>query len=117
MYYIVDSDKSFYEACLDLTPVVQRLGWTVVHADDLAVLLGSQTDEHDEDCRVHEIVNHRLAERLLAEGLGQALELPWRINVFTEKGVTRIAARLPEARHGLAAEISERLRQIVDEVR
>lgn len=117
MNYLVDSEKSFYEACLDLPPVVQRLGWKLVHETGFAELLGAQADEPDEECRIFEIVSHRLAESLLAGGLQGACEWPWRIVVFTEGGVTRIATKLPDAAGVAEAEIGERLRQIVDELR
>ena len=35
MFYIVESSKSFYEANLDLGPVVERLGFVILHRQDI----------------------------------------------------------------------------------
>ena len=39
MFYIVESSKSFYEANLDLGPVVERLGVVIVHRQDIGETL------------------------------------------------------------------------------
>jgi len=127
VFYIVESDKSFYEACLDLEPVVQRLGFVVLHAHDLGALLRGAEAEPDDEGRIFEIGNYRHSEKMLALDMRLCLLLPWRIAVFTQEGVTRIGLLEPPAVVAglspepglarLAAEIGERLRQIVDEVR
>lgn len=127
MFYIVESDKSFYEACFDLEPVVQRLGFVVLHAHDLAAMLRGAEAEPDDECKIFEVANYRHSERMLALDMRLSLLLPWRIAVFTESGVTKIGLLLPQpvlegfgpnpelAR--LAREVEERMRQIVDEAR
>lgn len=127
MFYIVESDKSFYEACFDFEPVVQRLGFVVLHSHDQAVLLRGAEAEPDDECRIFEIGNYRHSEKMLAIDMRLSLLLPWRIAVFTRDGATQIGLLHPQALFAefcpnpelarLVGEIEERLRQIVDEVR
>ena len=127
MYYIVDSDKSFHEATVDLEAVVPRLGFVILHVHDLGDALRRKGIELDEDCRMFEICNFRQTERLLSIAMRLNLALPWRISVFTENGVTRIGllraqpmlAALSEnaGLSPLAREIDEKMMQIVDETR
>ena len=127
MFYIVESSKSFYEATFDLEPVVQRLGFVVLHRHDLSETLRRKGIELDDDCQVFDICNYRDMEKLLAADLRLALTLPWRISVYTENGATKIGLIRPEplfAAFGknselarLAGEIEEKMRQIVDETR
>lgn len=127
MFYIVDSDKSFYEVCLDLEPVVQRLGFVVLHTHELGALLRGAEAEPDDEGRIFEIGNYRHSEKMFALDMRLCLLLPWRIAVFTQDGVTKIGLLQPSAvvaglspspgLSRLAEEIGERLRQIVDELR
>lgn len=127
MFYISESDKSFYEACSDLEPVVQRLGFVVLHAHDLADLLGGAEAEPDDECKVFEISHYRLSEKILAVDMRLSLLLPWRIAVFTEHGATKLGLLSPQpllaglSSHPelfrLAGEVEAKMRQIVDEVR
>src|SRR5574343_1910906 len=55
VFYIVESSKSFYEANLDLGPVVERLGFVILHRQELGETLQRRGIELDEDCQVHEI--------------------------------------------------------------
>lgn len=127
MYYIVDSDKSFYEATTDLEPVIQRLGFSVLHVHDLGGMLDSKAIEFDNECQVFEVGNPRLVEKVLAIDMRLSVALPWRISVYTANGNTKIALTRPLpllaalsqslvlAR--LAQELEEKLIQIVDETR
>lgn len=127
MFYIVESSKSFYEATYDLEPVVQRLGFVILHAHDLGETLRRKEIDLDDDCQVFDICNYRLLEKLLAIDMRLALSLPWRISVFTDNGATKIGLIRPEpmlAAFGqnaelarLAREMEEKLIQIVDETR
>lgn len=127
MFYIVESSKSFYEATFDLEPVVQRLGFVVLHRHDLSETLRRKGIELDDDCQVFDICNYRDMEKMLAADLRLALTLPWRISVYTENGATKIGLIRPEALFAavggnadllrLAGEIEGRMRQIVDETR
>ena len=127
MYYIVDSDKSFYEATTDLVPVIQRLGLNVLQVHDLGGMLDSKDIEFDDECQVFEIGNPRLAEKVLAIDTHLSAALPWRISVYTENGNTKIAVLRPVPMFAalstdavlarLAQELEEKLIQIVDETR
>jgi uncharacterized protein (DUF302 family) len=127
MVYIVDSDKSFYEATTDLVPVIQRLGLNVLQVHDLGGMLDSKHIEFDDECQVFEIGNPRLVEKMLAIDLRLSAALPWRISVYTENGNTKIAMLRPApmlaalssdaALARLAQELEEKLIQIVDETR
>ena len=126
MYYIVESDKSFYEACFDLPPVVQRLGFVVLHRHDLSETMRRKEIDLDDDCQTFDVCNYRLMEKLLALNIKLSLHAPWRISVFTEAGATKIGILRPLALAGfsgnaawlrLAGEIEEKLVQIVDEAR
>lgn len=127
MFYIVESDKSFYEACFDLEPVIQRLGFVVLHRHDLAAMLRGTEAEPDDECRIFEIGNYRLSEKMLALDMRLSLLLPWRIAVFTQDGATKIGLLRPQGMLNflgpnpelsrLGGEIEERVTQIVDEAR
>ncbi|MBP6188508.1 MAG: DUF302 domain-containing protein [Azonexus sp.] len=127
MYYIVDSDKSFYEATTDLVPVIQRLGLNVLQVHDLGGMLDSKDIEFDDECQVFEIGNPRLVEKVLAIETRLSAALPWRISVYTENGNTKIAVLRPVPMFAalstdavlarLAQELEEKLIQIVDETR
>ncbi|NTV71328.1 MAG: DUF302 domain-containing protein [Azonexaceae bacterium] len=127
MYYIVDSDKSFYEATTDLVPVIQRLGLGVLQVHDLGGMLDSREIEFDDECQVFEVANPRLVEKVLAIDMRLSAALPWRISVYTESGNTKIALTRPlpvltalspdTALARLAQELEEKLIQVVDEAR
>ena len=126
MYYIVESDKSFYEACFDLPPIVQRLGFVVLHSHDLSETMRRKEIDLDDDCQTFDICNYRLMEKLIRLDMKLSLHAPWRISVFTENGATKIGILRPfelaiasekAALLRLAREIEEKLVQIVDEAR
>ena len=127
MFYIVESDKSFYEATFDLEPVIQRLGFVILHVHDLGNTLRRKDSEFDDDCKMFEICNYRQFEKLLAIDMRLSTALPWRISVFTENGATRIGLIRPvpmlaalgedAGLSRLAKAIEEKLIQIVDESR
>lgn len=127
MYYIVESSKSFYEAKLDFAPIVERLGFVILHAADLGEMLQHRDIEVDDDCQIYEVINYRLVEKLLGIDPQLGLTLPSRISIFTRNGVTLIGIVHPvdcpaefaaqPAVAQLLEEIECRLKTIVDEVR
>lgn len=127
MYYIVESDKSFYEASVDLEEVVLRLGFSVLHIHDLGVTLRSKDIDYDEEAKVFEICSPRQTEKILAIDMRLNMALPCRISVFTENGATKIGlirplpmlAALSENSEliKVAREIEEKMIQMVDEAR
>ena len=127
MFYIVESSKSFYEATFDLPPVIQRLGFVVLHLHDMGETLRAKEIEFDDECQVFAVCNYRQMANLLAIDVRLALTLPWQITVFTDNGATKIGIVRPESLLAsppenpklarLLAEIEEKLIQIVDETR
>jgi uncharacterized protein (DUF302 family) len=127
MFYIVESDKSFYEASVDLEEVILRLGFSVLQIHDSGDNLRSRGLDCDEEAKSFVVDSARLTERLLALDMRLSLALPWRISVFTEEGATKIGLLRPPpalavlSAHAavarLAHELEERLVQIVDEAR
>ena len=127
MVYVVESSKSFYEATFDLEPVVQRLGFVILHVHDLSETLRRKEIGLDDECRIFEICNYRLLEKLLAIDMRLSLTLPWRISVFTDNGATKIGIIRPESmlsvlgHHAelerINCELEEKMIQIVDETR
>lgn len=127
MFYVVESSKSFSEVIFDLEPVVQRLGFVILHSSDLGEILRRRESAFDDECAVFDVANFRLLDGLLAADRRLAAVLPWRIVVTTEAGATRIGLLRPEsfmaALQGVAAgdplarELEQRLLQIVAEVR
>ncbi len=126
-YYIVESSKSFYEANFDLGPVIERLGFSILHRQDIGELLQRRGIDIDEDCQIHEVIHYRYAADLLAIDMRLSLALPWRISVFTENGTTRIGLVRPPAlaeacssdneAARIVADIEARLIMAVDETR
>ena len=127
MFYIVESSKSFYEANLDLGPMIERLGFVILHRQDIGEALQRRGVELDEDCQVHEVISYRYAADLLKLDMRLSLSIPWRIAVFTENGATMIGLIRPpalaEALGGnarlaeIAAEVEAKLVMVVDETR
>lgn len=127
MYYIVESDKSFYEVTVDLEAVVPRLGFVMLHVHGLSDILRSKGIEFDDECTVFEICHYRQMEKMLAIDIRLGLVLPWRIQVFTENGATKIGIIRPTLlldslfRRAelaqLAQDIEDKIHQMVDEAR
>ena len=126
MHYIVTTEKSHYEACVDLEAVILRLGFRILHRHDLGAPGGGELACDEEDT-VFSLDSARYAERLLAADMRSLLALPWRIAVYTEAGDTRIGLLRPApllaalasraGAAGAAQEIEEKLVQMVDEAR
>lgn len=127
MFYIVESDKSFYEVTVDLEAVIPRLGFVILQIHDVSETLRRRGIDLDDECKVFEICNYRQMEKLLAIDMRLSMALPWRISLFTENGATKIGVIRPEALlpalfdgaelSRLAREIEEKMIQIVDESR
>lgn len=127
MIFSVESDKSFYEASVDLGEVLLRLGFVVQQEDDQGEALRNRDLECDEDLKCFAVSIPRLSEGLLALDMRLGLALPWRLSVFTEEGATFLGflqpTRLLPAMAAsaellpLAGELEARLRQAVEEAR
>ena len=59
MYYIVESNKSFEQAAIDLEAAVKRNDFGLLHIHDLGVTLRSKGIAFAENCKVFEVCNSR----------------------------------------------------------
>lgn len=127
MYYIVDSDKSFDQASVDLEAAVKRHGFGVLHVHDLGATLRSKGMPFIEQCKVFEVCNPAQAAKVLATDMRLNMALPCRISVYTENNKTRIGLIKPAqmlaalsqdpALAKIAAEVEEATIIMVDEAK
>lgn len=127
MYYIVESDKSFYEASTDLEAVILRLGFGILRIHDLGEDLSRRGGDFDDDCKVFEVSSAHQTARVLGLDLRLSMALPFRISVYTDNGATKIGLLRPVPLFAalsaggelarVAAEVEEKLIQMVDEAR
>jgi len=95
MYYIVETEKSFEEASVDLESAVKGHDFGVLHVHDLGSTLRSKGIDFDEQCKVFEVCNPVQAAKVLSTDMRLNMALPCRISVFTEKGKTKIGLIKP----------------------
>jgi uncharacterized protein (DUF302 family) len=95
MYYIIETDKSFDQASIDLESAVKRHGYGVLHVHDLGATLRSKGIVFDEECKVFEVCNPGQAAKVLSADMRLNMALPCRISVFSEKGKTKIGLIKP----------------------
>jgi uncharacterized protein (DUF302 family) len=127
MYYIVDTGKSFEQACTDLGAAVLRNGFGVLHVHDLGNTLRGKGVDFAEQCRVFEVCNPQQAAKVMASDMRLNMALPCRISVFTEPGKTRIGLIKPvqmlaglsqdPALLAVAREVEEQTIRMVDEAK
>ena len=95
MYYVVNTDKSFEQASIDLEFSVKSIGFGVLHVHDLGETLRNKGIDFKENCRVFEVCNPIQADRVLSMDMRLNMALPCRISVFTEEGSTKIGLIKP----------------------
>lgn len=95
MYYIVESNKSFDQASVDLEAAVKRHNFGVLHVHDLGATLRSKGVVFTEQCKVFEVCNPGQAAKVLATDMRLNMALPCRISVYTENNKTRIGMVKP----------------------
>ena len=127
MYYIVESNKSFDQATVDLESAVKHHGFGVLHIHDLGTTLRNKGIEFDEQCKVFEVCNPGQAAKVLSTDMRLNMALPCRISVFTEKGKTKIGLIKPAqmlsalsqdtALVQVAREVEEKTIQMVEEAK
>lgn len=127
MYYIVETDKSFNQASINLEAAVVRNGFGILHIHDLGATLRSKGIAFEEECRIFEVCNPGQAAKVLSTDMRLNMALPCRISVFTEKGKTKIGLIKPaqmlsalsqDATLGqVAKEVEEKTIQMVDEAK
>lgn len=94
-FFIVDSAKSFEEACASLLQAVPEHGFGVLAVHDLGQTLRSKGLAFAEQCRIFEVCNPQQAAAVLATTMALNMALPCRISVYTEAGRTRIGMIRP----------------------
>ena len=127
MYYIVETNKSFSQASIDLDAAVKKHGFGVLHVHDLGATLRSKGIAFTEECKVFEVCNPAQAAKVLATDMRLNMALPCRISVFTEAGKTKIGLIKPvqmlaalsqdAALMLVAREVEEKTIQMVDETK
>ena len=127
MYYIVETEKSFEDAVIDLDKAVKQHGFGVLHIHDLGSTLRSKGVDFKEDCKVFEVCNPIQAAKVLATDMRLNMALPCRISVFTEDNKTKIGLIKPEKMLSAlsqdeslvrtAKEVEEKTKQMVNEAK
>ena len=95
MYYIVETNKSFDQASIDLEEAVKRNGFGVLHVHDLGNTLRSKGVVFGEQCKVFEVCNPLQASKVLATDMRLNMALPCRISIYTDKNTTKIGLIKP----------------------
>jgi uncharacterized protein (DUF302 family) len=127
MYYIVDSNKSFEQAVIDLEAAVKRNEFGVLHVHDLGNTLRGKGITFTEQCKVFEVCNPVQAGKVLSTDMRLNMALPCRISVYTEQGKTRIGMIKPVPMLAalsqdaslvkVAQEVEAKTRKMMDEAR
>lgn len=115
MRYVVESDKSPEQACIDLESAVTHHGFGVLHTFNLKGILASKGFELPNACHIFEICNPQQAVNVLTDDMGMNVALPCRVSVYTEDGQTRIAMMKPTAMLSALSD-SPALREVAEEV-
>lgn len=127
MYYVVETNKSFDQAALDLDASVKKHGFGVLHVHDLGATLRSKGIKFDEECKIFEVCNPSQAAKVLFADMRLNMVLPCRISVFTEQGKTKIGLVKPgqmlsalskdKALIEVASEVEQKTIQMVDDAK
>lgn len=115
MYYVVETNKDFEQACADLDAAVKAQQFGVLHVHDLGATLRSKGFEFAEQCRVFEVCQPGQASKVLAVDMQLNMALPCRISVFSEQGVLKIGMIKPEPMLAMLSDKAE-LKQIAQQV-
>ena len=94
-FFILDTSKSFEEACSDLKAAVASHDFGLLAVHDLAAALRSKNINFQENCRVFEVCNPQQAAKVLKTDMSLNMALPCRISVYTEAGQTKIGMIRP----------------------
>lgn len=95
MYYLVESNKTFEQAAIDLEAAVKRHEFGLLHVHDLGTTLRSKGIAFTEQCKVFEVCNPAQANKVLATDMRLNMALPCRISVYTEQGKTKLGMIKP----------------------
>ena len=104
-FFIVNTLKSFDNACADLEAAVVNHGFGVMAVHDLGETLRSKGISFSQSCRVFEVCNPQQAAKVLGRDMSLNMALPCRISVYTDAGQTRIGMIRPgEMLHALSSD-------------
>lgn len=127
MYYIVDTDKPFDQACDDLAKAVAEHKFGVLHIHDLGQTLRTKGFDFAEQCRVFEVCNPGQASKVLAIDMNLNMALPCRISVFSENGQVKIGMIKPQAMlaplsseaalSDIAADVEQQITQMIEQAK
>ena len=95
MYDIVDSDKSFEQACTCLESAVTRHDFSVLHVHDFGKTLRAKGLTFTPQCKIFEVCHPLHAANLLTWDMRLNMVLPCRISVYTDQGKTKIGLIKP----------------------
>ena len=95
MYYIIETDKTFSQAAVDLEKAILQYAFGVMHIHDLGATLRSKGITFDEECKIFEVCNPAQAAKVLSADMRLNMALPCRISVYTEHGQTKIGLIKP----------------------
>lgn len=90
MYMIVNTEKTFEQACEALNAAVLAIPFGVLHVHDLGATLRSKGFEFRDECRVFEVCGPGAASTILAADMRLNMALPCRVSVFSEQGQVKI---------------------------
>lgn len=127
MYYVVESNKTFEQAAVDLEAAVKRHEFGLLHIHDLGTTLRSKGIAFAENCKVFEVCNPGQAGKVLSTDMRLNMALPCRISVYTEQGKTKIGMIRPvpmlaalsqdKSLVKVAQEVEAQTRKMIDESR
>ena len=95
MYYVVESNKTFDQAAIDLEAAVKRHEFGLLHVHNLGNTLRSKGIAFTENCKVFEVCNPAQANKVLTTDMRLNMALPCRISVYTEQGKTKLGMIKP----------------------
>lgn len=104
MYYVVETAKSFEQACADLDVAVKAIPFGVLHVHDLGATLRSKGFEFANECRVFEVCGPGVASQILAADMNLNMALPCRISVFKEGEQVKIGMIQPDKLLGMLSD-------------
>ena len=98
---VVESAKSFEDACRALEQSVAEHRFGVLHVHDLGKTLAGKGFALPFEARVFDVCNPQRAHEVLSANPVLSVALPCAISVFTEGGKTKLAFIRPTAMLGL----------------
>lgn len=94
--YQVDTDRPFDDVVNDIAKLSAEKSFRILHIHDVKATLAEKGFER-EPLKIIEICNGKFAHEALQKDMSVSLFMPCKINVYTDKGKTRIKAMRPAA--------------------